>query len=242
MRKTYYQPELVATNDVPNGLFSFQVFPTREDCIEWMTRNGYLEDEYKIFEYHDEDIEDPTFLNGLGEDMRAVETEQDLDDAYLRLLKKVKGHFVSASPKYGPIEISPTAINETLGELYGVAGPGADKRLVVKALTEDFAICEGDFDIPYSSLEDTDSFERLLEAISFAEADKKVSAENPTPAQLLDGISNAMLITPADEELGVVVEDEEGEIRNITNMWYDKERGMLRLTIGETRFQDYKEW
>lgn len=62
----YVQPELVATKDVPDGLASFQVFPTREDCKSWMDRNGFLEREYTVETYHGDDIEEPTFLNGEG--------------------------------------------------------------------------------------------------------------------------------------------------------------------------------
>ena len=38
----------------------------------------------------------------------------------------------------------------------------------------------------------------------------------------------------------IVVEDEEGEIRNITYAWYDNLRGMVRLSIADTKFEDYK--
>ena len=63
----YFQPELVATKDVPDGLASFQVFPTREDCKTWMDRKGFLEGEYTVGTYHGDDIEEPAFLNGEGE-------------------------------------------------------------------------------------------------------------------------------------------------------------------------------
>ena len=63
----YFQPELIATKDVPEKLASFQVFPTREDCKAWMDRNGYLEGEYTVETYHGDNIEEPTFLNGEGE-------------------------------------------------------------------------------------------------------------------------------------------------------------------------------
>lgn len=45
----------------------------------------------------------------------------------------------------------------------------------------------------------------------------------------------------AGEPVPVVVEDEEGEIRNIVYAWYDKERGMVRLSVAETKFEDYTE-
>lgn len=67
LSQEYFQPELIATKDVPENLASFQVFPTEEDCKTWMDRNGYLEGEYTIQSYSGEDIEDPTWLNGDGE-------------------------------------------------------------------------------------------------------------------------------------------------------------------------------
>ena len=63
----YYQPELIVTKDVPDGLASFQAFPTKEDCRKWMDRHGYLEGEYEILSYSGDDIEDPTILNGDGD-------------------------------------------------------------------------------------------------------------------------------------------------------------------------------
>ena len=63
----YYQPELITTKDVPDGLASFQAFPTKEDCRTWMDRHGYIEGEYEILSYSGDDIEDPTILNGDGD-------------------------------------------------------------------------------------------------------------------------------------------------------------------------------
>lgn len=69
----YYQPELIATKDVPDGLASFQAFPTKEDCRTWMDRHGYLEGEYEILSYSDDDIEDVTILNGDGDVIYCIE-------------------------------------------------------------------------------------------------------------------------------------------------------------------------
>ena len=53
------------------------------------------------------------------------------------------------------------------------------------------------------------------------------------------------VIQDAEKTLGepvpVVVEDEEGEIRNIAYAWFDKERGMVRISVAETKFEDYEE-
>lgn len=236
--KTYYQPELIATKDIPQEIASFMVFPTKEDCKTFMDKAGYLEGEYEILTYQDDDIEEPTFLNGDGEDISAVETEDELDDAYLQLLKRVKGHHIGACNGHEPIRISPTMIYENLAELYGVSGPGADKYLKVIFLTEEYAICEGDFDIPYDKISDVESFEALLRAIEDEDLKWDVDTANPNPQELMNGIAKSMLRLPLDSELGVVVEDENGEIRNITYMWFDREREMLRLTIGDTLFVD----
>ena len=44
----------------------------------------------------------------------------------------------------------------------------------------------------------------------------------------------------ADPEVAVVVEDQNGQIQPIVHAWYDKERGMVRLTV-EAVFQDSEE-
>lgn len=62
-------------------------------------------------------------------------------------------------------------------------------------------------------------------------------AENPSILKLHQMIEVVCLLYKNDDP-GIVVEDENGEIRNITFAWYDKEREMLRLTVGETVFKD----
>lgn len=73
---------------------------------------------------------------------------------------------------------------------------------------------------------------------------KKISlvngSSNPSMLKLHEMTGDTALLF-GDDDPGVVVEDENGEIRHITYAWYDKERQMLRLTIGETKFEDFKE-
>lgn len=64
--ETYYQPELIKTKDVPPELSSFHVFATEEDLKTFMDRKGYLEAEYEIKSYSEDDIEDPTFVAADG--------------------------------------------------------------------------------------------------------------------------------------------------------------------------------
>lgn len=72
--KTYYQPygyyddgTNIEYGDIPEELCSFQAFATIEDCEEWLENNDYDPADFNIHEYHDEDIEGVTILNGDGE-------------------------------------------------------------------------------------------------------------------------------------------------------------------------------
>ena len=71
---TYYQPEFYSDDStnieyggLPEGLFSFQAFPTREECEEWLMDNGYNAADFVIHEYHGDDIEGVTILDGDGD-------------------------------------------------------------------------------------------------------------------------------------------------------------------------------
>jgi len=68
-----------------------------------------------------------------------------------------------------------------------------------------------------------------------------VSAEEfqNTPESLRNFLSGCPSVEPdcADPEVAVVVEDENGQIQPIVRAWYDKQRGMVRLTVN-TVFQD----
>ena len=78
---TYYQPELYyddGTNigwELSEGLFSFQAFPSREECETWLEDNGYEPGECVIHEYHGDDIEGVTILDGNG-DVIYIEEEE----------------------------------------------------------------------------------------------------------------------------------------------------------------------
>ena len=63
--KTYYQP-IDRNGNLPEELPSFMAFDTREHCLAWMEDNLYPEDEYPIHEYHDDDIEDVTLIDEIG--------------------------------------------------------------------------------------------------------------------------------------------------------------------------------
>ena len=72
-RFTYYQPEAYyddGTNidygPIPPELYSFQAFPTREECEAWLENNGYEPGDFTIHEYSDDDIEDVVIIDADG--------------------------------------------------------------------------------------------------------------------------------------------------------------------------------
>ena len=88
LNKTYYQPELYfddGTNigwNLPEELYSFQVFKTYEDAFNWLVQHDYNPDDAHITEYHDDDIEEPTFIDEYGDELERIEdvSDEDLED------------------------------------------------------------------------------------------------------------------------------------------------------------------
>ena len=77
---TYYQPEAYyddGTNidygGLPEELFSFEVFPTREECEAWLQNNGYEPGDFCINEYHDDDIEEVTLIDRNSDVLERIE-------------------------------------------------------------------------------------------------------------------------------------------------------------------------
>ena len=66
MNKTYYQPD--KNGELPEELYSFQVFKTYQECFDWLIQHDYDADEWNIVEYHDDEIEEPVFINEYGDD------------------------------------------------------------------------------------------------------------------------------------------------------------------------------
>ena len=93
--KTYYQP-IDRNGNLPPELASFMAFDTREHCIAWMEDNLYTEDEYPIHEYHDDDIEDVTLIDDIGNyldgtgSLGCYNLERDLDAGYDMLQDTIK--------------------------------------------------------------------------------------------------------------------------------------------------------
>lgn len=79
-RFTYYQPEYYSDDStnieyggLPEGLFSFQAFPTREECEEWLKNNDYWPGDFVIHEYHDDDIEDVSLIDRNSDELVMIE-------------------------------------------------------------------------------------------------------------------------------------------------------------------------
>ena len=60
--------------------------------------------------------------------------------------------------------------------------------------------------------------------------------------ELVQNLQNCVLsIDGPKMTVPVYVEDENGRLENITHIWYDHTRQMIRLTVGEVEFQDSEE-
>ena len=77
---TYYQPQAYCNDgtninygSLPEELFSFEAFLTREECEEWLKDNGYEPVDFFINEYHDDDIMDVTLIDRNGNVIPRIE-------------------------------------------------------------------------------------------------------------------------------------------------------------------------
>lgn len=62
--KTYYQPEYKDKGGLPKGLASFMAFKSQDDCKLWLKKNSFNPEDFQVLEYHDQDIEDATIIDG----------------------------------------------------------------------------------------------------------------------------------------------------------------------------------
>lgn len=81
---TYYQPIAyfddganIQYGDVPEEMWYFEVFKTREDAYNWLIHYDYDPDDWVIKEYHDDDIEEPTFIDEYGDEIEDLGYETD---------------------------------------------------------------------------------------------------------------------------------------------------------------------
>ena len=84
----YYQPipyhddgTNIEWGELPEELYSFQAFRTREECERWLENNGYEPDDFNIAEYVGDDIEGVTLID---EDGDAITRIEDLFDDELQ--------------------------------------------------------------------------------------------------------------------------------------------------------------
>jgi hypothetical protein len=75
MEKVYYQPEwykddgtCITYGDIPDELYSFQAFPSKEICEDWLYQHDYDPADFIVNEYHDDDIEDVQLIDEYGDD------------------------------------------------------------------------------------------------------------------------------------------------------------------------------
>lgn len=73
MNTTYYQPTPINGQEWPEELWSFQVFKTHDDAFNWLVQHDYDTDNFEIDEYHDDDIEEPTFIDEYGDQIEEIE-------------------------------------------------------------------------------------------------------------------------------------------------------------------------
>ena len=77
-----------------------------------------------------------------------------------------------------------------------------------------------------------------IELINAFDADTK----NGTASELAKALQDCVFACPeVDNSVPVFVEDENGRLENITHIWYDQTRHMIRLTVGGVEFNDSEE-
>ena len=169
--KTYYQP-IDRNGNLPEELASFMAFDTREHCAAWMEDNLYPEDEYPIHEYHDDDIEDVTLIDEIGNyldgtgSLGCYNLERDLDAGYDMLQDTIK----RAMEKTGKKSLTLSGYYCTLYEDYNTLGCNTQSEMVdecptiVKVDLANMYDVEGN-DIDLGNITDYDDFVMLNDAI-----------------------------------------------------------------------------
>lgn len=175
---TYYQPEWyhddgtnIEYGGLPEELASFMVFRTREDCKWWLEDNGYDSGDFAIIEYHDDDIEEPTFIDAYGnyEDgtgsVSCYNTEKDLDEGYDTLQLRI----LEATEKTGKklINIDPVTLYEDDGTL---GGSNTDQYYRPTIVAIDKTACYGEEGEIYflENITDYDDYMMLADAVDFS--------------------------------------------------------------------------
>lgn len=58
----YFQPEHKVTGELPEELYSFQVFHSYDEAVLWLVNNGYKSTDFYIKDYQNDDIEDHNYV------------------------------------------------------------------------------------------------------------------------------------------------------------------------------------
>ena len=86
------------------------------------------------------------------------------------------------------------------------------------------------------------ALEENLFSIELVEAPYDADFTEGSAYELVQKLQDAVLaIDGAKMTVPVFVEDENGRLENITHIWYDPTRQMIRPTVGGVEFQDYEE-
>ena len=169
--KTYYQP-IDRNGNLPEELASFMAFDTREHCAAWMEDNLYTEDEYPIHEFHDDDIEDVTLIDEIGNyidgtgSLGCYNLEKELDAGYDMLQDTIK----LAMEKTGEKRLFLKNFSCILYEDYNTLGCNTQSEMVdecptiVKVDLANMYDVEGN-DIDLGDITDYDDFVMLTDAI-----------------------------------------------------------------------------
>ncbi len=62
----YYQPQRKRDFTIPIEMYSWQVFQSKKDAVEFLKRLSYNVDEFDIMEYEGDEIEDYVIIDSKG--------------------------------------------------------------------------------------------------------------------------------------------------------------------------------
>ena len=153
--KKIYQPVMLDTNDVPEELYDYMVFPTREDCRFFMDNKFYVPGEYQILEHDEDDIEDYLMINKFGHSIQSEETELDLDEVYNYLFTLLACHDE-------PVEISKTKLSSSDNIVFGI---GDDKPYWVEKIDCEYIYLTNGEQRRLDAIQDIDDYNLLTNAV-----------------------------------------------------------------------------
>lgn len=171
--KTYYQP-INRNGNLPPELASFMAFDTREHCISWMEDNLYPEDEYPIHEFHDDDIEDVTLIDEIGNyldgtgSVGCYNLGRELDEGYAELQEVIKQAMDKTGEKRLFLKNFPCTLYEDYNTL-AVYEPSEfrDERPEIVSIDLAHAYVTDGKEIFLANITDYDDYMMLVDAVRF---------------------------------------------------------------------------